>query len=131
MHDIKSFISQKDIFARHCSIELLEVLPGTARVSMTVEQEHLNGLEMAHGGALFTLADLAFAAAANSREETAVGVNASINYIRPAVKGDVLTASAREIYSNRKLAGYQIEIHNQDNELVAVLQSTAYKLTKS
>lgn len=94
---------------------------------MEVQSKHLNGLKMAHGGAIFTLADLAFAAAANSRGVPAVGINASITYISSACLGDKLQARAREIFSRRTLCGYQVEVVREDSELVAVFQGTAYK----
>ncbi len=127
MKDIKEFISYNDIFAIHCGISVLEVSPGTATVKMTVQDKHLNGLKLAHGGALFTLADLAFAAAANSRDYVAVGINATISYIRPAGMGDILYARAREIFSNRTLSGYSVNVENEAGELIATFQGTAYK----
>lgn len=127
MKDIKEFISREDIFAAHCGIRLLEVFEGTATAEMVVEEQHMNGLRLAHGGAVFALADLAFAAAANSRDHVAVGVFASVSYIRPAGLGDTLYGRAREIFSNRSLAGYNVDIVNQAGELVATFQGTAYK----
>ncbi len=59
-----------DRFAEHTGIELVEVSKGYARAEMKVEEKHLNGLGLAHGGAIFTLADLAFAAACNSHGAT-------------------------------------------------------------
>ncbi len=127
MKDIKAFISDNDKFAAYCGIQLLEVDPGRATAKMVVKDEHLNGLKMTHGGALFTLADLAFAAAANSRGLTAVGINASISYIRPAGMGDILYARATEIFSNRTLAGYSVNVENESGRLVASFQGTAFK----
>ncbi len=127
MKDIKEFISDNDKFAAHCGIQLLEADQGTATARMVIKDEHLNGLKMTHGGALFTLADLAFAAAANSRGLAAVGINASISYIRPAGMGDILYARAREIFSNRTLSGYSVDVENESGQLVASFQGTAFK----
>ena len=55
-----------DRFAVLAGCELLEVGNGTARARMLVTRDHLNGGGTCQGGALFTLADLAFAAAVNS-----------------------------------------------------------------
>jgi len=127
MKDIKEFISKHDIFAIHCDIHVLEVSPGEATARMVVQDKHLNGLKLAHGGAIFALADLAFAAAANSRDHVAVGINATISYIRPAGMGDILYARAREIFSNRTLSGYTVDVENQAGDLIATFQGTAYK----
>ena len=127
MEDIKDFISERDIFARHCGIRLLEVKRGEAAVEMEVQDTHLNGLNLAHGGAIFALADLAFAAAANSGDHVAVGINVTISYVRPAEKGEVLTARAREVFSTRSIGGYSVEVENKAGELIAVFQGNAYK----
>ena len=53
-----------DRFAVLAGCELTEIREGYARATMTVEERHLNGGDVCQGGAIFTLADLAFAAAA-------------------------------------------------------------------
>jgi acyl-CoA thioesterase len=121
----KKFLDD-DTFARHAGIELLEVGSGTAKVRMAVQPFHLNGVGLVHGGALFTLADFAFAAAANSHEETAVAINASISYIK-AVKSGTLYAKAEEISNTRKISSYSIKVIDEKNELIATFQGMAYK----
>lgn len=127
MKDIKKFISEQDKYAILSDIQLVEVGEGAARAKMAVQDKHLNGLKMAHGGAIFTLADLAFAAAANSSGNAAVGINANISYIRPAGLGDMLYAHAKEIFINKTLSGYMVEVTNQSGKLVATFQGTAFK----
>ena len=56
----------EDLFARHTGIELRDVGPGWAKASMKIQPCHFNGARTVHGGAIFTLADFAFAAASNS-----------------------------------------------------------------
>ncbi|MDR1730139.1 MAG: PaaI family thioesterase [Prevotellaceae bacterium] len=117
---------QKDHFANHNQMRVIEVGEGTAKTQMTVTGNHLNGLGTVQGGALFTLADLAFAAASNSREKIAVALDASINFIK-AVSSGTLTATAREIDLKRTIGIYCVEIRNEADELIATFQSTAYR----
>ncbi len=63
MEKIREFFSARDKFAQHCGVELLEVSEGRARAKMEITEHHLNGVNITHGAAIFTLADLAFAAA--------------------------------------------------------------------
>jgi acyl-CoA thioesterase len=77
------------------------------------------------GGAIFTLADFAFAAACNSRGQIAVAVNVSITYMK-AVTSGILTAKAREIASNPRLGTYTVEILDDQREIVAHFQGLAY-----
>src|SRR5665647_891907 len=65
MENLKRFF-KKDNFAANSGIELLEVSPGYAKARMDIGEKHLNALKTVQGGALFTLADLAFAAASNA-----------------------------------------------------------------
>ena len=122
---LKQFLND-DKFALHAGIELLEVKSGTAKVRMEIKPFHLNGVGLVHGGALFTLADFAFAAAANSHEEVAVAINASISYLK-GVKAGTLYAEAEEISNNRKISVYSIKVTNEAGQLIAMFQGLAYK----
>ena len=115
-----------DKFALHAGIELLEVKSGTAKVRMEVKPFHINGVGLVHGGALFTLADFAFAAAANSHEEVAVAINASISYLK-GVKAGTLYAEAEEISNSRKISVYSIRVTDDAGQLIAMFQGMAYK----
>ena len=107
---IHDFFAQRDRFARHCGIELVEVGPGTARARLTVRDEHLNGVDTCHGGAIFTLADFAFAADCNSHGTVAVALNVSITYLTAACVGDVLEATAEEVAKKKKVGDYLVRV---------------------
>ena len=62
-----SELLKNDRFARAAGVEILDIRPGYAKARMKVTEKHLNAGGVCQGGALFTLADLAFAAVANSR----------------------------------------------------------------
>ncbi len=96
MEKIKEYFSQKDAFARKCGIELLEVGTGSAKARVKLTSEHHNGVGIAHGGIIFTLADYVFAAASNSHGTVAVAINANISYLKAAKDGS-LYAQGREV----------------------------------
>ena len=62
--DAKEFF-KLDRFATEAGIELTDIKPGYGKARMIVEPRHLNAGNTTQGGAIFTLADLALAAAAN------------------------------------------------------------------
>jgi acyl-CoA thioesterase len=93
---------------------------------MEVKPFHLNGVGLVHGGALFTLADFAFAAAANSHEEVAVAINASISYLK-GIKTGTLYAEAEEISNSRKISVYSIKVTDEAGQLIAMFHGMAYK----
>jgi acyl-CoA thioesterase len=85
MEVVKNFF-KNDRFAEHLGIELLEVSKGQAKAKMEIKDHHLNGVNIAHGGAIFSLADLAFAVASNSHKTIALAINANISFLK-AVSG--------------------------------------------
>ncbi|WP_020675120.1 PaaI family thioesterase [Geopsychrobacter electrodiphilus] len=130
MEKIKRFFSEQDHFARHTGIELLRVEPGKAWASLQIAPCHLNGAKTVHGGAILTLADFAFAVASNSHGNLAMGINTSTSFLRAATQG-TLYAAAEEISINRKLSSYQVRITDQEDNLIALFQGTAYRKTES
>jgi acyl-CoA thioesterase len=125
MKSLKEFL-QGDQFAKQCGIELVSVAPGQAVARMRVQPWHLNAVGITQGGAIFTLADYAFAAASNSHGTVAVGVNVSITYLKSITTG-VLTAEAREVDLNPKLASYAVNVTNEAGQLIAIFQGLVYR----
>lgn len=125
MQNIRKFLAN-DRFAEHNGIELLEISQGRAKAKMNIKDCHLNGANIVHGGAIFTLADLVFAAASNSHGTIAVAINAGISFIKAAA-GGTLYADGREISRNPKLATYTIDVTNEAGEIIAVFQGMVYR----
>ncbi len=125
MDTIRNFFKEKDRFAQWVGIELLDASPGFARAKMEIRKHHLNGLNMVHGAAIFSLADLAFAAASNSHGNAAVAINVNISYLKAAFAG-TLFAEATQVSRNPKLASYTVRITNEQDELLAVFQGMVY-----
>ena len=117
---------KNDRFAARNDIELLEVAPGRAKVKMTLHPHHWNGVGTVHGGAIFTLADFAFAAASNSHGTIAVAINVNISFLKAAKTG-VLWAEAKEVSKNFKLGSYTVEVKDDAGDLVAIFQGMAYR----
>lgn len=126
MKNIKQFIQQGDRFARYVGIDLIEVTPGSATATLTIDDRHLNAVNIAHGAAIFSLADLAFAAAANSYGTVAVAINVNISFLRAVGRG-VLTARATETSRNHKLATYSIRISDEAGNRVASFEGMVYR----
>lgn len=126
MDTIREFF-KRDKFAELAGIELLEISPGSAKARMKIGPQHLNGVNIVHGGAIFTLADLVFAAASNSHGTVAVAINASISFIKASPAGTTLFAQGREIACNPKLATYSIDVTNETGEVIAVFQGMVYR----
>ena len=125
MADLKEFF-KRDRYAALSDIELVEVKPGYARTTMRLAEKHLNGVNTAQGGAIFTLADLAFAAACNSHGTVAVAINVSISFLKAATKG-VLTAEAKEVSKSSRLSSVTVEVRDEAGDLVSLFQGMAFR----
>ena len=116
---------ERDCFARENGIRVVEVRPGFARTEMTVESRHLNSIGILQGGALFTLADLAFAVASNSHGVVAVACQADVTWFK-VVQSGTLTAAAEEISRTRRLSTCLVRVTDRDQDLVALFKGVAY-----
>ncbi|MHB8158176.1 MAG: PaaI family thioesterase [Desulfocucumaceae bacterium] len=117
-----------DPFPRHLGIEVLEVKPGYARVGMKVADFMTNIHRITHGGAIFTLADVALGNASNSWGDVEVAMNVTIYYLRPSKPGDCLTATATAENITSKTGLYRIKVQNESGELVASADGLVYRM---
>ncbi len=115
---------RRDRFAALAGARLLEVRPGFALARMRVSDKTRNANDVAMGGAIFTLADLAFAACSNSRGRVAVAVQVGISFHK-AGRG-VLTAEAREVARSSRLSSCDVRVTDRSGDLVATFQGLAY-----
>jgi acyl-CoA thioesterase len=125
MDDLKRFV-ERDAFARHLGIELVEYGDGHATARLRVEAHHLNSAGTLHGGAIFSLADAAFSAAANSHGVLALSIDASISYFQ-ALRSGTLTAEAQEVARSPRLATYLINVTDGSGALIAHFRGTVYR----
>ncbi|WP_448953856.1 hydroxyphenylacetyl-CoA thioesterase PaaI [Labrys neptuniae] len=114
-----------DRASQHLGMQVVEVGPGTAMVTMTVTEIMTNGHGSCHGGYIFTLADSAFAFACNAYNQRTVAQQASITFIAPAFQGDRLTARAREVFRRGRGGLYDIAVTNQRGEPIAEFRGHA------
>ena len=85
MDELRELLNKDDRFCRFNGMRLDVLRTGYAEAVMEITENSLNGVGIAQGGAIFTLADLAFAGAANSYGFRTVGMNSTINFLRPGL----------------------------------------------
>jgi len=117
--NVTGAMADNDRAARLLDYVVDAVEPGRATVSMTVRDDMLNGLDVCHGGLIFTLADSAMAHASNGYGEPAFAVAASIDFLRPGRPGDRLTATARETFRQGRTALYDVTVTDDSGAEVA------------
>ncbi|MCJ7666063.1 MAG: PaaI family thioesterase, partial [Actinobacteria bacterium] len=117
---------EKEPYVKLFGMKVLELRQGYSKVQMKAKKEHLNLHLTTHGGAIFSLVDVAFGSAANSYGNIAVALNIDINYIRPSNPGDILTAEATEVSRGRTVGTYNILVKNGQGKIVASSQAIAF-----
>ncbi len=114
-------ILKDDYASEWMGIEVVALDDGHATIRMTLRQEMLNGFGMAHGGMIFAFGDTAFALACNPASPSpadsgniTVAAGVDINFLKPAFRGQVLTAVANRRASTGRSGLYDIQIYAAD-----------------
>lgn len=117
-----------DSFARLLGIEVLEASPERAVAGVPLAEQYFNAHGSAHGGLIFSLADMAFAALVVANDLTCVNAQTSISYIKTGKAGP-LRAESRMIHAGRKLVTCEVRVLDADGALLALATVTGYVMT--
>ncbi len=104
-------------------MSVIEVDVDRATVEMTVTDEMTNGLDVCHGGLIFTLADTAMAYASNAGDHSAVSTTASIEWLRPAHSGERLSATSTAIARRGRNTVHDVVVTDAAGEVVALMRA--------
>lgn len=121
---------QNEPWAQAIGIQYLDLRRGYCRVSLKLQPHMVNHRGGPHGGVLFTLADVAFGAACNSRGEDAVALNVAISYVATVKPDSTLIAEARAKKQGRRAGFYEVEVTTEDGTLVALVHCVAHSLPR-
>ncbi len=114
-----------DQFAATSGVQLVELRPGFAKARLDIQPRHLNSVGIVQGGAIFTLADFAFAVACNTSGRVAVAVNMNLSCMK-AIRCGTLRAEACEVSRSKHISTCTVSVTNEKDELVALFHGTAY-----
>ena len=120
----------RDPYARHLGITVDTVEEGFASCSVKIGRDLCNFLGMAHGGLVFSLADVAFSAASNRDHYPSYALDISGSYLKTAAEGDILRAEARLVHSTRRTGLYRMDVF-RGNELMATFNGTVFRKASS
>ncbi|MFC7212953.1 hydroxyphenylacetyl-CoA thioesterase PaaI [Saliphagus sp. GCM10025334] len=119
---------ESDPYCATLGIDLVDFEPGLARTELEVTEDLTNFHGTPHGGAVYSLADAAFAAASNSHGETAVALETNISYLEAVDVGDVLTATAEETHVAGRTAEYEVVVTDEADDRIATFRGRVYVL---
>ncbi|MCM1578780.1 MAG: PaaI family thioesterase [Ruminococcus sp.] len=116
-----------DRFATENGAVIDKVAEGYARCSLKLESRHKNAIGGVMGGVYFTLADFAFAVAANHEKMSVVSISTNISFLSPC-KGDSVTAEAKMVKDGRTTCYYTVDVTDNTGRLVAAVTITGCKV---
>jgi len=119
-------VNSEDTFAQLIGMKLLELQPGFARATLPITDATVNIYQMAHGGAIFSVADQACEAAGNSFGAPAVALQHSIHFLNAGKSGDLLEATAKVTNRSTRIGLIEFEVTNQERLLLATGQQLIY-----
>ncbi|HTS55015.1 MAG TPA: hydroxyphenylacetyl-CoA thioesterase PaaI [Burkholderiales bacterium] len=117
----------EDAASRGLGMRIEAMGPGHARLSMRVRADMLNGFKICHGGFITALADSAFAFACNSSNELTLAAGIAVDFIAPAMEGDLLMAEAREVVLAGRTGLYDVTVTNEKGQIVATLRGRSHR----
>lgn len=126
LEEMRAFFAADHFAMEQCGITVDAVDENGACCSMPITEKHLNAGNVAQGGAIFTLCDLCFAAAANAGGVHTVSQSADIHYLRPGT-GDRLYAQAQCISAGRTTCLYRVEVKDEKSKLVAYASISGFR----
>lgn len=124
-------IISRDAYGEYLGAELLDIRPGWAKVGLKLNQNHVNFLGMIHGGVIFSLADVAFGAAANSFGTRAMALTVGIDFLAAAKLDDELTAEVELITRAGKMGYYRMLVTDAGGGTIARCHGWAYHTGKT
>ena len=134
MEEMKSGINRveymiaHDNYAAMTGIKVVELGDKYAKCVMDIAEVHMNAVRGVQGGAIFTLADFTFAAAANNGDgPNTVTLTANTSFLGGA-KGKQLIAEARCTKDGRTTAFYLVEVSDELGTKVAEVTVTGFKI---
>lgn len=114
-------------FLDDLGVEFLGMANGEAQLALTLEQRHMNGWHVAHGGLTMTLLDVAMALAGRSLNpdiQASVTVEMKTSFLQAAGKpGSRLVARGKAVHRSTTMCFCEGEVWNGD-KLVAKAMGT-------
>ena len=121
---------KNDRYASLTGAKIEEVGEGYCKTSLEIEDKHLNAANVVQGGAIFTLADLAFAIAANSHGQLALAINVNISYLA-SISSGTLYATASEIREPTRIGAYDVMVTDDQQRVIARFNGMVYRKKQS
>lgn len=127
--EVAAAMWSRDRATNALGMQILNVKPGYAKMSMPVRPDMVNGHGICHGGYIFMLADSAFAYSCNSYNLNTVASACHIDFLAPAREGDILEAEAVEQSLSGRTGVYDITVRTRGGKTIALFRGKSYRIS--
>ena len=115
------------LFINNLGVEFLAADAGRATIGLQLSVRHLNSWNVAHGGVIMTLLDVAMAVAGRSLDPSAGGgvtVEMKTSFVQPGLAGTRLIASGHAFHRSSTMAFCEAEVRDEQGRLIAKSMGT-------
>ena len=129
LEQVREFF-QNDAYATWTTgIEIADARPGYAKVTLKIDERHINAVDRIMGAVYYTMADFAFAVATNYEYDggATVTLSSQINFLG-AAKGKMLIGEAEILKDGRATSFYKVRITDELGTKIAEVSTNGYKL---
>ena len=126
MDDARDRIAN-DPYCARLGISLETLAAGRAVTSLELDESLCNFHGTPHGGAIYSLADAAFAAASNAEGRTALALETNVSYLAPPAVGTTITAVAEETHAAGRTAEYDVRVSDTSDDPIATFRGRVYR----
>lgn len=105
-------------YSSNMDVRLLSIAEGEALLEMEIGAGLINIHGTCHGGAIFTLADLAFGAA-GIYGGAVLTVASDLHFMRPALHGDMVRAAATQLSRTKRTGLFQVVVSEERRGVLA------------
>lgn len=122
---LRDYLNEHDPYSRMSHISIVKLEPGKSEVTLTISPENQNFMGFLHGGAYYTLADVAGGGALVQRNSKCVTLQADLHFLRKAY-GGVITAYGRCVHMGKTTGVSQVEMKDSQGRSIAVCTCTMF-----
>ena len=115
-------------FHQLIGVHVVELGQGYAVTEIEIEEKHLNPLNIAHGGVLFSMMDITMGMAARTVGKQVITIEMNINYLSPVKLGEKVKATGKIVHAGNKTTVAVCEAYAEDGRLLAVARETFFNV---
>ncbi|MFR4250144.1 MAG: PaaI family thioesterase [Christensenellales bacterium] len=122
---LRCYLNENDPYSKYSHVQIVKLEPGKSEVKMEIGPENQNFMGFLHGGAFYTLADVAGGGALLSNNSRCVTLQADLHFLHQ-VHGKSITAYGRCVHMGHTTGVSEVKMMDEAGHCVAVCTCTMF-----